>query len=134
MKRLTFVVSGIFLIGLGAATAAYAGSRSSNNAIKIDVGARTITGALSDARNSGDNVSWLACDISVAEGDQAVKVGVYAKDEWGEYAYCTSSNPLFVQTALGLQADALVSVSYDAHNKCTQIWTSRASHYAPKQP
>jgi hypothetical protein len=58
----------------------------------------------------------------------------YAVDQNGHTAACYSYNPQLIAAANSLSSDSYVAFYFDSSGICSNLYTSTASSFAPKNP
>ena len=94
----------------------------------VSIGANTIWGAFGSARNSADP------DQLIGVYDYTTSVMIYARDDAGNSASCTTNNVDHIAQLRGLIDATLIYVTWDSQGNCSQIYTYKASFIEPPLP
>jgi hypothetical protein len=122
-------VLGILMLAT-TALPAHAGIKGPNPVV-IDTVGREASGAMGDARNGTDNVSYLTCLVTAYNGSNYM--GCSARTPSASI-HCFSHDPSLVQAALAMTSDAYLDFTWDAQGNCTSLQVQVNSAYTPKQP
>jgi hypothetical protein len=132
MQLKNWVLLGAAAVGaIGSfAVKAHAGFRA-ESPIYVSVASRYFYGALGSARNTGDSVQYLGCNVNSYSAG-ASTVYCYARDANNVSASCTSTAAELVQQGRAVGPDKYISVSWDANGYCTSIQVTQNSFHPPK--
>jgi hypothetical protein len=128
MRRAVLAIAGMCM-----ATAAYAGMRTTNDTVYIDLTNRMAAGGLGAARNSADTRQYMDCFTfsKLASFDYGY---CYATNAANVYASCVTSDAKLVSAIRSVNGDSSVEFHWDASGACTYLLIRNASYLAPKNP
>jgi hypothetical protein len=123
MKRLLALL--LVIVCAGTALAGYRTSVP----VTVDVYSRRASGTIADARASTDSTQFIGCAVY---GYSTVAQGVCeAQNSKGVNVYCYTTDAPMI-TAISSVRDGYLTFTWDANGKCTYVYTSNNSAYAPK--
>jgi hypothetical protein len=130
-KSLVFAVPVVAAFALSAVYAR-AGYRYSPSTVGVTPSAGY--GSMGSARNSSDTRQYIGCSVDTYATGTAASVYCSATDASGRTAACASYNPVLVAAANSLSGDSYVAFYFDGSGTCTELYTTTASSFAPKNP
>ena len=99
--------------------------------VTVDYDRLSATGSVRDARNSGDTQQYIGCSLDASTGGN-VSIACMAKDSNGQFAYCSSSDPLHVRAVQSINSASYIEFIWlYGTTECWGVLTITGSGFLP---
>jgi hypothetical protein len=135
MKHRFLISSLVVSLGVGLASAAWAGYKQTAN-VYISAGSTSTYafGSLASARASADTNQDIGC-LQYYLGNSSYYTSCWAEDATGHYVSCYSQDAAFFHAATAIKGDSALGFNFtNSSGLCTSLEIENDSSYAPKQP